>query len=332
MGKGGRIACIFTPYLLTIASLICIILVGMGCTNKDSDLLDGLYFMRADLRDFTPSPDVDLLEGIEIDDALTDAFLNANGKEDLKDFYSVGLWNYCDGDFQDGKFKTKHCSDRKARFWFNPVEIWGLDGTGIDDQFPDELKKGLDIYKKVSGWMFIAYAVAFFATIAELIIGISAIFSRWGSLFTTICSAVSSFFTIGASITASALYGTLVGTFNSALKPYNIHGSMGRNMYVTTWLAVLFSFGAGLFWVFSVCCCSGRSPYNNRDRNNRGHVTAEKTPYTYEPVSYMGASPNPNPYNNSNAYGANAYGQGVNVPMQDMGRTNAYEPFRHERV
>ena len=238
----------------------------------------------------------------------------------MEDFYIVGLWNYCDGEYDDKKYKTKHCSDRKAKFWFNPVEVWGLSGTGVDEKFPEDLKKGLDVYKKVSGWMFIAYAVAFFATIAELVIGISAIFSRWGSLFTTICSGVSSLFTVAASITATALYGTLVGTFNTALEPYKIKGSMGKNMFVTTWLAVSFSFAAGIFWIFSVCCCSGRSPYSH-SRDDRRGVTAEKTPYTYEPVSY-GASPNPN-----------AYGQyGQNVPMQDMGRTNAYEPFRHERV
>jgi hypothetical protein len=142
------------------------------------------------LRDFTPNPDLDLIDGTDIDNELTDAFLAANGKDDLKDFYIVGLWNYCDGDYTDGKYETKHCSDRKSKFWFNPVEVWGLDGSGLDDKFPDELKKGLDVYRKVSGWMFVAYAVAFFATIAELVIGISAIFSRWGSLFTTIASGV----------------------------------------------------------------------------------------------------------------------------------------------
>lgn len=46
MGKGGRIVCIFTPYVLTIASLICIIMVGLGCTKSSSSTLDNLYFFR----------------------------------------------------------------------------------------------------------------------------------------------------------------------------------------------------------------------------------------------------------------------------------------------
>ena len=52
MGKAGRIACIFTPYVLTVASLICLILVGLGCTNKNSSSLNNLYFFRVStLRD-----------------------------------------------------------------------------------------------------------------------------------------------------------------------------------------------------------------------------------------------------------------------------------------
>lgn len=46
MGKAGRVACIFTPYVLTIASLICIILVGLGCTKASSSTLNNLYFIR----------------------------------------------------------------------------------------------------------------------------------------------------------------------------------------------------------------------------------------------------------------------------------------------
>jgi len=46
MGKAGRIACIFTPYILTIASLICIIIVGLGCTKASDSNLSDLYFVR----------------------------------------------------------------------------------------------------------------------------------------------------------------------------------------------------------------------------------------------------------------------------------------------
>lgn len=49
MGKAGRVACIFTPYVLTIVSLICLIFVGLGCTNSKSSTLNDLYFMQVSL-------------------------------------------------------------------------------------------------------------------------------------------------------------------------------------------------------------------------------------------------------------------------------------------
>lgn len=131
-------------------------------------------------------------------------------------------------------------------------------------------------------------------------------------------------FTIAASVTSTALYVTLKGAFDKLFKGYGITGDMGKNMYAATWLAVAFSLGASLFWLISSCCCSGRSPYNHRSRHNP--ISAEKAPYTYEPLG-------PNSHTPYSSYDTSyppapmpAYGN--NVPMHNM-HTNAYEPFRH---
>ncbi|KAL2013242.1 hypothetical protein VTN00DRAFT_767 [Thermoascus crustaceus] len=320
MGKGGRIACIFTPYVLTIASAICLVLVGLGCTQKESTTLTNLHFFRADLSNFTSNPQIttDILKGTGLDqqvaDKLSELLSNSKSQLNVKDFYLIGLWNYCSGDKNGDDFKVTYCSESKAGFWFNPVEVWHLNGTGVENLFPEELQKGLNTYKSVTKWMFVAYIIAFFATAAEILVGVFAICSRWGSCVTSLVSSVSAFFTIAASVTATALYAILTGTFNNALKPYQIHGNMGSHMYATTWLAVAFSLGATMFWLLSSCCCSGSSPYRSDKRSRR--VTAEKAPYTYERVE--------SPYGNTPYTGHT----GANVPMQNM-RSQAYEPYRH---
>jgi hypothetical protein len=86
------------------------------------------------------------------------------------------------------------CTGRQTSFWFNPVEVWGLNNTQVSDVFPKKLNDGLRVYEKVSKWMFTAYAVAFFATVAEVVVGFFAILSRWGSFVTYIVAAVSVFF------------------------------------------------------------------------------------------------------------------------------------------
>ncbi|KAI9825844.1 MAG: hypothetical protein M1832_000785 [Thelocarpon impressellum] len=321
MGKAGRFACIFVPFALTLASLICIILVGLGGTNKSDRNLSNLYFFRADTSGFQADAKLDVIPGTDLDNKLIGQGLaDAKKNLDLKDFYTVSLWGYCAGSGTTNTTrKVEECSKPRARYWFNFVEVWKINDTAIVNQFPKQLQTGLNTYKTVAGWMYVAYVIAFVSTLVELVFGLAAIFSRWGSLATTIASTVSSIFTLAASATATGLYLSLMGSFNSALKDYGVKSNLGHNMFVATWLAVAFSWGAGLFWMFSTCCCSGRSSDGKAKRGTR----FEKTPYTYERVGspYLGPHGGAKPTSS---------GAGSSVPLHDMQAKNqAYEPYRH---
>ncbi|KAK2749901.1 hypothetical protein FQN57_005318 [Myotisia sp. PD_48] len=310
MGKGGRFACILTPYALTIGALVCLVLVGLGCTKPDGTL-SSIYFAKVDASEFDP-------DSIGKDSSLrpiAHGLDQADAKGDLHDYYLVGLWNYCYGEEVNGKMGNLKCTERKTKFWFNPIDVWNLDNEA-DDVLPGKLKDGLKVYKSAAAWLFIAYAVAVAATALQLLVGISAIFSRWGSFATTLISCVSTLFFIGAAGTATAIYATLVGAVKVSLKPFDIKASMGTRMLSIMWIGVVFSLASGLFWLFSVCCCSGRSPYSHGEgKGKRRGVTAEKTPYTYERVTtpYGGAPQHPS-----------------SVPLTSMApnRETAYEPYR----
>ncbi|KAL1957608.1 hypothetical protein VTO42DRAFT_5719 [Malbranchea cinnamomea] len=311
MGKGGRIACIFLPYVLSIGALVCLILVGLGSTSTNSPPKD-IYFLRIDLHDIN----VDTSDVSRSYYAIGKGLQQADAAGKLEDFYTIGLWNHCYGEYDNGKYRVTKCTERTTKYWFNPIEVWDLDDD-VEDLLPSKLEKGIDVYRKVAGWLFTSYIVALVATAVQLLVGISAIFSRWGSFATTIFAAVASLFTIAATATATALYGVLAGAIRTGLKPFNIKATLGKDMFVITWFAVFFALAGGLFWLFSVCCCSGRSPYSH-DNRGRG-ILAEKTPYTYERVH----SP----------YGGPAYGAGPSVPLNTMPahRDAAYEPYRHEQ-
>lgn len=310
MGKLGRFACIFVPMALTIASLLCLLMVASGQLNKDNKIQRDIYFMKADTSEFNDNPDaIKKLDNLNIDIHLLDALQKAAKSADLKDFYTVGLWNYCEGiEDSQGKQEITYCSPRKNSFWFDPVNVWKLNETGI---FTDKMDKAINASRKVSGWMFSAYIIAIVLTIAEFIVGLAAIFSRWGSLVTTIVSTAQTVFVFAAAITSTALYASVVGVIETTMKVYNIHASMGKNMLAWVWLAVAFSTASGFFWMISICCCSGKSPHKQ--------IKAEKTPYTYERVAspYMGAAAGPPPTMAPPAHGNSG---------------SAYEPFRHERV
>ncbi|KAJ5232289.1 hypothetical protein N7468_005245 [Penicillium chermesinum] len=335
MGKASRIACIFTPGVLTIAALISIIFVGLGCTKASSSTLNDLYFLRVDLQNISNSntKTASEVENILNEHGITsvsasqvsDLIKKLQDDSTLKDFYDIGLLGYCEGDITDNKYTVTSCSKPKAEFYFNPLTIWGLNSTTIKDELPDDYDKIINIYKNVSKWMYIAYLIAFIVTIVEIVVGFFAICSRWGSCVTTIVAFVGFLFTAAASITATVIFSVFRGSLGKTLDAYGISLSLGKNAYIATWFAVAFSLGALVFWTFSVCCCSGRSPYNHKNKD-RGLI-AEKAPYTYEPIG--GQQP----------YGNQPYGYHTSYPPPPPGESypmapahhqgEAYEPFRH---
>lgn len=225
MGKAGRIACIFTPMALTIASLICTIIVEMGGWDSSSTTLNNMYFLQVNMSDLDVAGASDAAKTTDLDTIL------ANAKSSLNSTYQIHLWNYCTSTMSKPD-EISWCSPRKSEFVFDPVKIWNLnsDATATaasaaassvaasnpslageaaaaassaaaeaksqaedleNNILGDSTKKALDVYRSVAKWQFIAYEVSFWTTLATIVLGILAIFSRWGSLLTWILSIVS---------------------------------------------------------------------------------------------------------------------------------------------
>ena len=238
----------------------------------------------------------------------------------------------------------QNCSSPQTIFFFDAIKIWGLDsnttGTDLEALLPSSLRTGLNTYEKVSKAMSVVYIIAVASTALTILVGISAIFSRWGSFATTFFAAASGIFTLAASVIATALFFTVKGVMNDALEEdYGIRTDVGSKGYIVTWIASAFAVGSGLFWMLSICCCSGRydselgsvlcihaniicrSPYNPGSKDAR-RTRAEKTPYTYERVGspYLGPQ---------GGQAVPLTNMGGNAPSAQRERETAYEPFRN---
>ena len=160
-------------------------------------------------------------------------------------------------------------------------------------------------------------------------LSIFAICSRWGSLFTWIFSFISSVITIAAVALTTGVYLALLGALRTLLDPYDVHIQLGSKAMVVMWLGVVFSWAATLFWLFSICCCSGTS--NPHHKSNKGGLwnaepkgagyygrgmKVEKTGGGYERVG--------SPFVAGDRVPLHQY------PQQQTGHTQgAYEPFRN---
>ena len=96
-----------TSFFLLLA-LIFLILVEVGNTSVGS-VENRIYFLYLDLSQVIPQT---------VPDAV---FINSIAQTlGLHDFYTVGLWGYCEGYFGQG---VTSCSKPQTLYWFNPVEI-----------------------------------------------------------------------------------------------------------------------------------------------------------------------------------------------------------------
>ena len=321
MGKGGRIACIFVPMALTIVSLVLLALVGLGQTNSKSYYLSNLYFLRANVSGAAA-------HGELFDSKPNNQTVSADvsdGHIELYNSYSIGLWNYCAGgglvsnetnklhNYTDPAGDVAFCSGRETDFAFNPTLVWGLPSAFTTRFFSSSLDKALSDYENgLAHAIGPLYIVTVGLAALNVLIGIGAIFSRIGSILTTLASLATAAFAFGFAIVSTIAYFGLEGAFNEALKSENITVAHGAQVFAFVWLVVAASLTATLFWAFSSCCVSGRSSHRDRP---------------VKEVAYGGSGTG---YQRMSG-GEPAYGQSVPLTQYGAGpgREGAYEPFRH---
>jgi hypothetical protein len=217
MGKGGRVACIFVPMSLTVASFLALTFCQVSGWHSNS-LLDPNFLMHADFGNLS----VTSVDGAIGRPELAEALSLASTSGGLEDTYRIYLWNYCSGNRSPSEVthRENHCGERQSSFVFDPVRVFSLNATSSSRQLDDSNKtnntivtavdavkndlrnletkvlggaasRALSIYRRVARWNFIAYQCAFWTTLVTIIIGLVAICSRWGSLFTWITAVVS---------------------------------------------------------------------------------------------------------------------------------------------
>lgn len=242
----------------------------------------------------------------------------------LADYYRVSLWGYCS--WTDG---VRTCT--KAKFdWaakeFNQSSYDQIKSdTGASVKLPDELRGSLKTFGHVSKWTQVVYIVALVSAAIELVFGIFAICSRIGSCCTSIICAIATTAIIAASIMATAQASVVVGAVKTSAEAYNVQGSLSTKFLGFTWAAVAFSLAAGLFWLFTTCCCGsdsksskGKAGWGNRSsRHSDGEKLIPGTTRGYERVG-----------DHNTGYAGHS-----GLPMHSVKpqRSGAYEPYSHAR-
>ena len=288
-------------------------MIGLGSTNSKNAYLSNLYFLQANTTAVTGAAD---FTGNPANDLTDPAAKTPDGKIQIQNFYTLGLWNYCAGDGgnttrsalafgQTAAQSVDFCAPRRLQFAFDFKAVWGLKDGAADrvlggKTFAPVLLKYQSSWSK---WMSTLYILATVSAGVEILVGIFGLFSRLGSLFTTLSALVTTAFATAFAALVTACYFSLGAAGNADMAGVGISFRAGAAMYVYMWLAAVCSLVAALFWAFSSCCCSGRE----REPKN---MSGKPEPYTYARV------------------GDGQYGGTETVSAQRAG-TGGYENFRH---
>lgn len=97
-----------TSFFLLI-SVVFMILVEVGDTSAAQHVTTNIYFLKIDLTNIIPTS--------VPNSVLINSIAQTLG---LHDFYTVGLWGFCEGYNQQG---VTGCSKPQTLYWFDPVTI-----------------------------------------------------------------------------------------------------------------------------------------------------------------------------------------------------------------
>jgi len=319
----GRFVCVAVPFGLTIASLICILIVMLnGITSHNLEMFQvqtkNLSISSSSLKNFEneiTKRDLGHLTTAALNGALPDAGTNFTASAlGLAESYKVYMWNYCS---TTGSNTT--CSKAKFDWAHSALNTTAINqqaqaSTGQNVTLPKDVTNALKTYATVSKWTQVVYIIAFLITVAELIVGLFGFCSRAGSCITYIVSGLATTAILTASGMATASSAVVVAAVQSTTKAYGVKAYIQTGFLSVTWLAVAFSIGAGLFWLFSMCCCKSEHRSSNKKNNEKFAPNG-----SYQPL-----------HDPNTAYQGQAQGTTFNHQKPTYGA--GYEPYSHAAV
>lgn len=191
------------------------------------------------------------------------------------DFYTVGLWGFCEGYATSG---VSDCSSPRADYWFNPVQIITnelLAGAsskyhqpnacrssilliiGTTVQLPTELTHILDLIKLVSRIMFAFFLTGACLSFILIFIKPLMVRSRWAAFIIGIFGFINAALIVIASVIATVLFIIMRNVIQKQNK-VDIEASIGTTMFALMWVASAFALFAWIIDLCLMCCCASR--------------------------------------------------------------------------
>jgi hypothetical protein len=198
--------------------------------------------------------------------------------------FQVTLWGYCT---LLGSNRT--CTDAEFDWANTQLNLTAIEEIGnalsLDIQIPESLMTALRLFRTVIKWAEIAFIVALVVLGIELVVGIFSNFSRAVSCLTWFVASIATVLTLIACGLATATAAVVVGAIEGSNQLLGAQASIGRNFLVAIWIGAALALAAGLFWIFTICCCKPeRRSRRDKFRSTDGEKLIGASPSPYVPL------------------------------------------------
>ena len=253
-------ACLFISFIL-------LVVVEVGSTSTKSGVRD-IWFLKLNLANVVPSsfPNSFLLNSIA----------RSLG---LHDFYTVGLWNFCEG-YNDQGYTD--CAPSQACWWFDPVSIVkGQLLAGASSKFsvssyffnrylgvrccadvsivqlPPNVNDILNLIKVASHVMFGLFLTGTVLSFVLITANLFSVYSRWLAFLIAVLNFLNALFITVASVVATVMFVIMQQKVSSQTE-INVEAQIGKSMFAVMWVAATFAIFAFLVQLCLTCCCASR--------------------------------------------------------------------------
>jgi hypothetical protein len=264
MVKLARVGCVIFPMIITLGGIVTLLAIVIGGQKKDIDRNN--YWLKVDTR-WVTDPDMRKKWPVDKKSGFKDYPSKTKAAElGLADFYTVGLWNTCEGKFKVDKdddkpiWKITKCNKAKGDFYFDMVKILKQSSHFKDnsDDIPKRIQDAKSLSKKLHKVVLLCYLVAVIASIISFLVGWFGLFSRWGSCVTLLFVLIAMGTTFAASLMATLIFQGYRGAFRLTRSKFGVDTQINGLVQALAWIAFAITFVASFFWIFSSCCCSGK--------------------------------------------------------------------------
>ncbi|TAQ91409.1 hypothetical protein B7494_g257 [Chlorociboria aeruginascens] len=229
------ISCIFF-----LISLIFLILTEIGNINT-KPVIRSSYFLKIDMSDIIPASTPSGL-------TFTNSLARSLG---LHDFYTVGLWTFCEGYNNEG---VTGCSSPVALYWFNPVSILLNELLfGATIALPAEINDILALIKIASHLMFGFFLVGTLMTVISIAGAPLVLYSRWVSFPFAIWTFLQALFVMAAAVIATVMF-VIFKTIITSQTELDIGAALGLPMFVFMWIGAGFAVAGCVIHLGLGCC------------------------------------------------------------------------------